>query len=132
MITDDELLAELRTVLDRLDPMPNRVREAAAAAGALLGIDWAELDLIAAPCVPVRGVREAWRGDGLVVELSNRITGLVTRDLGVTHVELHSRDGLTILHLDPFGTFSTELPDGRVRLVLHRSNAVPLVSPWLR
>ncbi|MBM7770540.1 hypothetical protein JOD54_000744 [Actinokineospora baliensis] len=132
MTPDDELLTELRAVLDRLDPMPGRVRDAAIAAGALLGINWAELDLIAAPCVPVRGVREAWRGDGLVVELSNRITGLVTRDMGITHVELHSRDGAAILRLDAFGTFSADLPDGRVRLVLHRSNAVPLVSPWLR
>ncbi|RLK60594.1 hypothetical protein [Actinokineospora cianjurensis] len=131
-MSDDDLLAELRALLDRLDPMPARVREAAIAAGALLGIDWAELELFAAERVLVRGSGEVWRGDGVVVELGTRITGLVDHDLGVSHIELHSRDGSTLLRPDPIGTFSADLPDGRVRLVLHRSNATALVSPWLR
>ncbi|GLW92503.1 hypothetical protein [Actinokineospora globicatena] len=132
MISDDDLLAELRTLLDRLDPMPARVRDAAVAAGALLGIDWDELELFTADRVLVRGDGEVWRGDGLVVELGARLTGLVDHDLGVSHIELHSRDGATLLLPDSVGTFSADLPDGRVRLVLHRSHAAALVSPWLR
>ncbi|PPK64538.1 hypothetical protein V5P93_007007 [Actinokineospora auranticolor] len=131
-MTDAELLAELADLLDRADPVPERVFAAAVAAGALLGIDWLPLELVAHAGVAVRGARAVWRGDDVLVELGPRITGLVAPGLGVTHAEVHSRDGAEVLPVDGLGCFDAPVPDGRVRVVLHREAAAPLVSDWLR
>ncbi|WP_026425868.1 hypothetical protein [Actinokineospora inagensis] len=131
-ISDDELLSELRGLLDRLDPTPRRVVDAAVVAGSMLGARWVEVELTEVKGVLATGARTVWRGDGLLVELGRRVTGLVDPKLDVTHVELHSHGAVEVLAVGSIGTFCAERPDGTIRLVLHRSGAAPLVTSWLR
>ncbi|MGH3864432.1 hypothetical protein [Actinokineospora sp.] len=129
-MTDEELLAELAGMLDRVDPVPAAVRTAAMLAGTFLGARWDWLELSPLAGVEVRGDARMWRCGAGVIEIADRVCGLLT--IPVTRAELHSASGVVVVAVDSVGAFSVRLPAGRMRLVLHRADEVPLVSGWFR
>ncbi|MGQ0839371.1 hypothetical protein [Actinokineospora sp.] len=129
-MTDADLLAELARLLGRLDPVPADAHAAAVLAGTFLGTRWDWLDLVPMAGAGVRGDACLWRADGVLVEVADRIGGLLT--IPVSRAELHSAAGVTVLPVDAVGCFSAAAPPGRLRLVLHREGAAPLVSGWFR
>jgi hypothetical protein len=129
-VTDAELLADLAGMLDRLDPVPAAVRTAAMLAGTFVGARWDWLELTPMAGVAVRGGTRMWRCGAGVIEVADRVSGLLT--IPVTRAELHSSAGAVAVAMDSLGAFSARLPAGRMRLVLHRADSVPLVSGWFR
>lgn len=129
-MTDSELLADLADMLDRLDPVPTSVRTAAMLAGTFVGARWDWLELTPLAGVSVRGGARMWRSGAGVIEVADRVSGLLS--IPVTRAELHSSAGAVPVAVDSLGAFSARLPAGRMRLVLHRPDSVPLVSGWFR
>ncbi|MBC6446583.1 hypothetical protein [Actinokineospora xionganensis] len=129
-MTDAELLAELAGMLDRVDPVPATVRTAAMLAGTFVGARWDWLELSPLAGVAVRGGARMWRCGAGVIEIADRVSGLLT--VPVTRAELHSAAGVLAVAVDSVGAFSAQLPTGRMRLVLHRAGDVPLVTRWFR
>ncbi|MDQ3402193.1 MAG: hypothetical protein M3548_02215 [Actinomycetota bacterium] len=129
-MSDRALLSELAGLLSRLDPMPPSVRSSAVAAGGFLGTTWDWLDLSPQLTVAVRGPAHVWRSAELIVEVGDRLAGIVTTS--VTKLELHSASGVVVLSVDESGCFSADLPPGFIRIVLYREDSVPQVSAWFR
>lgn len=129
-MTDADLLDALAGMLDRLDPVPTSVRTAAMLAGTFVGARWDWLELTPMAGVAVRGDARMWRCGAGVIEVGDRVSGLLS--VSVTRAELHSSAGVVPVAVDAIGAFSVRLPAGRMRLVLHRADGVPLVSGWFR
>jgi hypothetical protein len=129
-MTDNDLLAELAGMFDRLDPVPVPVRTAAVLAGTFVGARWDWLDLVPMTGVAVRDGARVWQSSAGVIEVTDRVSGLLT--IPVTRVELHGTAGVVEMPVDAVGGFSARRPSGRIRLVLHRDGDVPLVSEWFR
>lgn len=129
-MTDADLLDAVAGMLDRIDPVPTSVRTAAMLAGTFVGARWDWLELTPMAGVAVRGDARMWRCGAGVIEVGDRVSGLLS--IRVTRAELHSSAGVVPVAVDSLGAFSARLPAGRMRLVLHRADSVPLVSGWFR
>lgn len=129
-MTDADLLDAVAGMLDRIDPVPTSVRTAAMLAGTFVGARWDWLELTPMAGVAVRGDARMWRCGAGVIEVGDRVSGLLS--IPVTRAELHSSAGVVPVAVDSLGAFSARLPAGRMRLVLRRADSVPLVSGWFR
>lgn len=136
----DPLNAELRRLATLLDPVPDSVRAAAEAAGALVAPDWDWLDTLT-DTVLVRGSAprqlsfgrdgvpildlELRRGDGLIV------AGLLVD--GPALVEVRSAGGVVPAAVDDAGCFRVAgLPLAPLRVVVRPPGARALATRWLR
>jgi len=135
----DPLHVELRRLAALVDPVPDDVRAAAEAAGALVAPDWDWLDTLTdtvlvraagsrqlsfgADGVPVLDL-ELHRGDDLLV------TGLLVD--GPAPVEVRWAGGVVPAEVDDAGCFLVAgLPLAALRVVVCRPGARPLATRWL-
>lgn len=140
---DRALLAELRRLSGSVDPVPEHVLAAAAAAGQLLSADWDWLDTLADNGMLVRAGTSrqlSFGRDGhAVLELELRgadrlvLVGLVDLvDLLGAVVEVRWATGAVTAPLDDAGCFRVAgLPRVPVRIVVLRLDARPLATRWL-
>jgi hypothetical protein len=126
---DDDLLAELRRIAARVDPVPDDVVAAAKSAIAWRTIDAELLELVDdAPLAGVRGGGDvatllSFRGPGLAVEIEILVVGRRRRIDGQLvpgqpgRVEVHQRAGRVEVAADEAGRFSAgDLAPGPVSL----------------
>lgn len=142
----DPLLAELRNVVDRADPIPDRVVAAARASFAWRTIDTELAELVADSSLAGSGVRAAeaarlltFEADGVEIELevaetgsSRRLTGQLI-PVGAAQVTIRWGDGSLEVRADDLGRFSAEgIPATTVSLEILRARAEhPVVTSWV-
>ena len=148
-IGDEELFAQLRTVLDEADPMPEAVLVSARAAFALRSLDAELAELVRDSAEEERGGLIAVRGEGdarlisfetgaVAVELQVTERGLL-RDLvaQISGVEVGSAEVETPTSLYPTVLEETlasvdGVPAGHLRIRVHTAQGRDLVTSWVR
>lgn len=148
MDDDDELIAELRRVAGRADPVPDHVRQAAAAAFAFRDPDAALAELVgdSGTGVGFETVRAdraddhvlSYELDGSRAELEVTSTGdgpvLTGQLLDATpeDCELETGDGDRLwIAVDEYGRFLlTQVPSGPARLRFRSLDGAAIVTPW--
>jgi hypothetical protein len=145
---DDELIAELRRMTGEADPVPDQVRQAAAAAFAFRDPDAALAELIGdseagVGFETVRADRAddrvlSYELDGVRADLELAGTGdgpVLTGQLlaaGPEDCELETGDGDRLsVPVDEYGRFLvTEVPSGPARLRFRSVGGAAIVTPW--
>jgi len=145
----DELLAELRSVIDRVDPVPPEVTEFAQAAlgWRRLDADLAELladSALEAEAALARGGEGRWltfRADDLTIDVEVQADGDARTLLGqlapppaTATIEVQAGDGdiAATAESDKLGRFRVTLAaGGRIRLRILREGAAPVETSWL-
>lgn len=136
---DESLNAELRRLAALVDPVPEHVRAAAEAAGALVAPDWDWLDTLTDTVLVRAGAsRQLSLGrDGvpvLEVELHRGRDLLVSGLLvdGPAAVEVRWAGGAVPADVDDAGGFQvTGLPLAPLRLIVRRRGERALATRWL-
>lgn len=144
----DELIEELRVVLDELDPVPPEVLEAARAAIGWRNIDaelaelihdsWAaESDLAGVRGVAVpRMIAFATLGFGIELEVldngdTRELIGQIA-PAGPAAIVVHHAGGSRDVRADAYGRFSVEeIPPGPIRIEVRPPDGLPHVTAWL-
>jgi hypothetical protein len=146
---NDDLLAELRSVIGRVDPVPPEVTEFAQAA-----LGWRRLDadlaelladsaLEADSMALARGGEGRWltfRTDDLTIDVEIQADGNARTLLGqlapppaTATIEVQSTGGAVVASAegDPLGRFRLTLEsEGHVRLLVLREGAAPVETSW--
>jgi hypothetical protein len=146
--SDDDLLAELRSVIGRIDPVPPEVTEFAQAALGWRRLDADLAELLADSALETnaalaRGGEGRWltfRADDLTIDVEIQTAGKARTLLGqlapppaAATIEVQSTDGtvLTSTAGDTLGRFRLALEsDGHVRLRVLREGAAPVETSW--
>jgi hypothetical protein len=144
--SDDPTFAALRSVIDRADPVPPSVVEAARAAYTWRTIDAELAELTADSALESAGIRSSsaprlltFEGAGIEVEIEVAQTGS-TRHLsgqlvpaGPAQVSVRWSGGTQETTADDLGRFAVErVPAGSVSLAIVRAGAQrPIVTSWM-
>lgn len=142
----DPTFATLRNVIDRADPVPASVVDAARAAYSWRTIDAELAELTADSALAAAGVRSSsaprlltFEGTGVAVEVEVAATGSTRRlsgqlvPVGAAQVTIRWPGGTQQTAADDLGRFSVEgIPAGSVSLVVVRAGLErPIVTSWL-
>jgi hypothetical protein len=144
--TTDPMFATLRSVIDRTDPVPQAVVEAARAAYTWRTIDAELAELTADSAMATAGVRSTsaprlltFQGAGVEVEVEVAQTGS-TRHLsgqlvpmGAAHITVRWSGGTQETTADDLGRFAVDrVPAGSVSLaILRMGSDQPIVTSWI-
>jgi hypothetical protein len=142
----DPTNAALRSVIERADPVPSAVVEAARAAYAWRTIDAELAELTADSAMAEAGVRSSsaprlltFEGPGVEVEVevaengpTRRLSGQLV-PIGPAQITVRWADGTTQAAADDLGRFAVDgIPAGKVSLLVLRAGAVqPIVTSWI-
>lgn len=142
----DPMFATLRNVIDRADPVPQAVVEAARAAYTWRTIDAELAELTADSALADAGVRSSsaprlltFEGDGVEVEVEVAQTGSTRRlsgqlvPVGPAQVTVRWPGGTREAAADQLGRFAVDgVPAGSVSLAVLRAGAEhPTVTSWI-
>ena len=142
----DPTFASLRSVIERADPVPPAVVEAARAAYTWRTIDAELAELTADSAMATAGVRSSsaprlltFEGAGVEVEVEVAQTGSTRRltgqlvPVGPARVTVRWSGGTQEAVADELGRFAVEgIPAGTVSLVVDRAGAEhPIVTSWI-
>jgi hypothetical protein len=141
-MNDRELITELDALLNRLDPVPERVLADARAAFelSLVTTDWTVLAEVQEPAVR-SGRRRLRFGGGpvsVVVELHRvpwrlNLIGVVAADAEVAEIDVRWPFGAVPVVPDETGVFRAELlPRGPLRVVVRVAGGESFATPWFR
>jgi hypothetical protein len=144
--TTDPMFATLRNVIDRADPVPQAVVDAARAAYTWRTIDAELAELTADSAMTTAGVRSTsaprlltFEGSGIEVEVEVADTG-PTRHLsgqvvpmGPAQITVRWSGGTREATADELGRFAVDrVPAGSVSLAILRTGAdQPIVTSWI-
>lgn len=144
--TPDPMFATLRNVIDRADPVPQAVVDAARAAYTWRTIDAELAELTADSAMTAAAVRSSsaprlltFEGAGVEVEVEVAHTG-TTRHLsgqlvpmGPAHITIRWSSGSQDTTADDLGRFTVDrVPAGSVSLVILRpATEQPIVTSWI-
>jgi hypothetical protein len=142
----DPTNASLRSVIDRADPVPSTVVDAARAAYTWRTIDAELAELTADSAVAAAGVRSSsaprlltFEGAGVEVEVevaqtssTRRLSGQLV-PVGPAHVTVRWAGGTRETAADDLGRFAVDgIPAGSVSLLVLRTGAEhPIVTSWI-
>jgi hypothetical protein len=142
----DPTFVALRSVIDRADPVPSAVVEAARAAYTWRTIDAELAELTADSAMASAGIRSSsaprlltFEGLGIEVEVevaqtgtTRRLTGQVV-PVGAAQVTVRSADATLDVAADDLGRFTVEgIPSGAISLSVLRAGAEhPIVTSWV-
>jgi hypothetical protein len=144
--TTDPMFATLRNVIDRADPVPQAVVEAARAAYSWRTIDAELAELTADSALAAAGVRSSsaprlltFEGDGVEVEVEVAQTGSTRRlsgqlvPVGPAQVTVRWPGGSRDAAADQLGRFAIDaVPAGSVSLAVLRAGAEhQIVTSWI-
>lgn len=147
---DDELVAELRTLYEAIDPVPGHVVDAAEASLTWHTIDAELAELVADSAeAPLVGVRShlsptgsrllTFEGHGLLVEVEVNSLGATRRLLGqlvpprAAEIEVRWPGGSMVRSADEVGHFTADdVPPGPVSLMCRfTGTGAPVATSWV-